>query len=307
MCGIGGFYKAGTGPVPVQAIKSLWTALEARGRHASGFALQWVDSDSPVVFKQKGTASKHLTKLDHFAGTGDNVQYAMLHTRFTTQGSVDYNGNNHPVVSHGVILTHNGVLWNDGDIFDELMTTRRHQVDTEAINASLSLCGPGWTADNVQGSMSIAWVEEDSPDTVFLMTNGNNPLVIGRTTDGHIVWASTKQILERSDFVMSSVFHAMPFKLYTIGPDGAIRSRYISDQRADPDIPWQMHASERTYRGEWGFGTTTPKKKPRKARKLSKKAKKIHKKQKQASKELEDFLLVQGMVKDKDGEWRWVN
>ncbi len=312
MCGIGGFYKVGSDKAPTEAIASLWTALEARGRHASGFALQWEDSDSPVVFKDKGEASKHLTKLNHFSGSGANVRYALLHTRFTTQGSVDYNGNNHPVVSQGIILTHNGVLWNDGDIFDELGVSRCHQVDTEAINASLSLCGPGWTADNVEGSMSIAWVEEDNPDTVYLMTNGNNPLVIGRTTDGDVVWCSTRRILDESDFVMADVFHAVPFKLYSIGPDGAIRSRFVSDQRADPDRGWQIHASQRTYSGEWGFGTTAPKKKPRKARKSSKKAKRSKKSKKSkegrtVSKELEDFLLVQGMVKDKDGDWRWVN
>ena len=296
MCGIGGYYKVGPSPAPVGAISSLWTALEARGRHASGFALQWEDSDSPVVFKAKGEASKHLTKLHHFSGSGSNVRYVMLHTRYTTQGSVDYNGNNHPVVSQGIILTHNGVLWNDGDIFDELGVNRLHQVDTEAINASLSLCGPGWTADNVQGSMSIAWVEEDNPDTVYLMTNGNNPLVIGRTDNGDVVWASTKSILEDSDFVMSDVFHAVPFKLYSIGPDGAIRSRFISDQRKDPDVGWQIHASQRTYRGEWGFGTTAPKRKARKARKSSKKAKKIYRNH-------VDALVSQGWVRDGNGDW----
>ena len=309
MCGIGGFYKAGAGPVPVEAIKSLWVALEGRGRHAAGFALQWEDSDSPVVFKKKGPASRHLTKIDHFAGNGKNVKYTLLHTRFTTQGSVDYNGNNHPVVSHGMIVTHNGVLWNDGDIFSDLQASRLHQVDTEAINASLSLCGPGWTADNVRGSMSIAWVDEETPETVFLMTNGNNPLVIGRTTDGHVVWASTKEILEQSDFVMSNVFHAMPFKLYSVSGDGAIRSRFVSDQRAEPDIPWQMHAAQRTYRGEWGFGTPKPKKKPRKGRKASKKIQ-VKQLQNRVSKkvqnDLEDYLLVQGWIKDKDGDWRYV-
>jgi hypothetical protein len=146
--------------------------------------------------------------------------------------------------------------------------------------------------------MSIAWVEEDNPDTVYLMTNGNNPLVIGRTTDGDVVWASTKSILQDSDFVMSDVFHAVPFKLYSVGPDGLIRSRYISDQRADPDVGWQIHASQRTYRGEWGFGTTAPKRKARKARKSSKQAK--------AVKAGVSKLLVQGWIVDEDGNWRYV-
>mgnify|MGYP001490108064 CR=1 FL=1 len=43
----------------------------------------------------------------------------MLHTRYSTQGNKHNNGNNHPVLGHGYIVTHNGVIHGDDDyVFD---------------------------------------------------------------------------------------------------------------------------------------------------------------------------------------------
>ena len=240
MCGIGGFYSATGRSAPVDAIASLWAGLESRGTHAAGFALHWHDADDLIVKKGPVAASNMVGELKHYCGSGDNTQYGLLHTRFTTQGSTKNNKNNHPVVRDGIVLTHNGVLRNDKEIFHSLGEKRTAQVDTEAINAALRCESPQWTIENVEGSMSIAWVDtQDSTKTVHLMTNGNNPLVIARTNDGDIVWASTEDILRDSveDLVdWDSMFHALPYKQYSLMPDGTIRSKFISDLRAEPDL-----------------------------------------------------------------------
>ena len=238
MCGIGGFYNCTGGSTPMKALKSLWRGLEARGMHASGFAVGWVECDSPIVVKRPGRVNPLMHKLGQFA-SNTNTQYVLLHTRYTTQGSVENNDNNHPVTAHGMVVTHNGVLWNDRQTLLDLAVDPVAEVDTEAINAGLRYRTPGWVLDEVNGSMSVAWVDaEKSPDTVHLMTNGDNPLVIARTTKGDVVWCSTKSILDKSKFKIDEDkwFHATPFKVYTITPDGIIRSEVVSKQVAPADL-----------------------------------------------------------------------
>lgn len=238
MCGIGGFYNCTGGNTPMKALKSLWKGLEVRGRHASGFAVGWKDSDAPIVVKGAGPTLPLMHKLNRFAG-GTTTQFVLLHNRYTTQGSVKNNANNHPVTEHGMVVTHNGVLWNDTQTLRTLGIDRVAEVDTEAINAGLHYKSPGWVLDNITGSMSIAWVDAGkSPDTVHLMTNGDNPLVIARTTKGDVVWCSTKSILDKSKFKIDEDrwFHATPFKVYSITPDGIIRSEIVSKQTAPADL-----------------------------------------------------------------------
>ena len=131
-------------------------------------------------------------------------------------------------------MTHNGVLSNDNEIFRRLGSTRFNEVDSEAINVALRLKSPKWMIENVHGSMSIAWVDLDDIQTVHLMTNGRNPLVIGRLLSGHIVWASTLWHLEDAFGDIAEAFEAIPFKQYTLKPDGAIRSEKISSRSTMP-------------------------------------------------------------------------
>ena len=228
MCGIGGIYTLSTGTYPRSQIGQLWHNLDNRGGHDAGISWLTRGSTKPRVLKRPLRAAKmqQLYKRE----VGNKVQYAMLHTRYATQGNIKQTGNNHPVVSHGIILTHNGVLWNDDEIFTVTNARRLHEVDSEAINVALRFYGIEWVADNLHGSMSIAWVDiTKDTQVVNLFTNGQNPLVIGRTISGHVVWASTKKHL--AHMKLKSCFNATPFKLYKITPDGKIESRYISDQR----------------------------------------------------------------------------
>lgn len=245
MCGIGGYYNVSGGEAPIHAMRSLWEALESRGTHAAGLCVGWMGSDTPTVRKAAKRASK-CSKMLKLA-KGNNTQYVLLHTRFTTQGSVKQNGNNHPVVAHGITMTHNGVLQNDVNIFRQLKIKPVHDVDTEAINAALSVKSPKWMIENVQGSISVAWVDSTkSPNAVHLLTNGKNPLVIGRTSTNDIVWASTKTHLEESDFCFKTgkMWDAIPYKQYTIMKGGQIKSKMISKKRAQPSNSRALHSSQ---------------------------------------------------------------
>ena len=278
MCGIGGFYKGSVGgETPIDLINDLWVSLENRGTHAAGVCIGWGGSDRPIVKKAAKTASK-CSKMLKLA-KGKNTQYVLLHTRYTTQGSTSNNGNNHPVVGHGITLTHNGVLSNDTHILNKLGVKPLHDVDTEAINAALSLKSPKWMIENIKGSMSIAWVDSnESPNAVHLLTNGRNPLVIGRTKTNDIVWASTKTHLEDLGFEFTKIFDAIPFKQYTLLEGGRITSKIISKNIAWPMNNRQVHSSQKSSVSstDWNSYFNNTYGKVTKASKTSPKAKKSY-------------------------------
>jgi len=271
MCGIAGIY-AGSNPVNLEEVEAVWEAISDRGNHASGFAFRWIDSDTDIVYK-KAESSKVAVKNRVFSKkVGGNLAYALLHTRFTTQGSTANNGNNHPVVGHDIILTHNGVIRNDDLIFKELGVKRLHQVDTECINAGLKHRNTQWITENVEGSMSIAWVDTtQNQQEVHLITNGRNPLVIGRTVEGHVVWASNLYHLEDS-FNLKDSFNAIPFKQYTIKQginEPIIESKFVSGWREKPRV-----LNRGSHVASWGDDDPTPSKKKKKGKKGTSKGKK---------------------------------
>lgn len=270
MCGIGGIYLPdGVAMTPAlkDALAQTWVALEDRGRHASGFSWTWLDGDRTNAWKAALPASEAV-ECRVFDRAGLMVRSMLLHTRFTTQGSTKNNGNNHPIVREGITLTHNGVLRNDDMVFSHFGIQRLHEVDTEALNAALRHGGVEWMMENLIGSMSMAWVDDTvSTQEVNLITNGRNPLVIGRTSEGVIVWASGLHHLDPFDVVES--FHALPYKHYTLNPSGIISSEWRSDRREQPEVitPHSRHAAWGSVAPRNAPACPTPTPKPSKGRK----------------------------------------
>jgi len=222
MCGIGGIYLKDRTVFDSKNLKKLWNNLEDRGKHASGIAFMWQDADKPVVRKGPQTASDFSDKI--ISDMGIMIQYALVHTRYSTQGSTNNNGNNHPVVRDNIIMTHNGVIFNDNEMLSELNTNPKYDVDTEALVLGIKELGIGWTANNADGSMSVAWVDSNKSEEVNLFTNGRNPLVIAELSCGSIVWASGYHHLEHYNPV--AYFHAVPGVVYQLSPKG-VRAKVI--------------------------------------------------------------------------------
>jgi len=267
MCGIGGIMTPAGAQFPVGAVQELWTLLEDRGTHASGICFRWTDSDKPVVIKDALPASQMIDNVSKCAGL--NTTYAFFHTRYTTTGSTSNNGNNHPIVGHDMIVTHNGVISQHSTIFNQLGVERLHQVDSECINASLKHRSTAWLADNIQGSISIAWVDiTQNREEVNLFTNGRNPLVVARLTNGSVVWASTLQHIEFAGFEIEHHFNAQPFKQYKLfrNDEGyvVIDSIIVSDQMCEPYVA-TMYRHTASYAQDVGY-TTKKKKKSKKGR-----------------------------------------
>ena len=225
MCGIGGIYLNKNAPFNFADLQKMWHKLEDRGQDAAGISFLWKNADQPTIIKSKGSASKLSPRVK--TSMGSMIQYAMLHTRYTTQGSVENNNNNHPVLRSNIILTHNGVIYNDWELFLKLNRIPMYEVDTESIACALANESIDWVAENAEGSMSLAWVDIYNKETVNLFTNGRNPLVIAELPCGSIVWASGIRHLEHYNY--TRFFHAIPGVLYSITPKG-IRQTVITDK-----------------------------------------------------------------------------
>lgn len=233
MCGIGGIYSS-NGNIKTEDIETLFLNIESRGIDACGISYLWNDADKPIISKAPIRAKSFIFK-NGIKKIGNKMDWIMLHTRLTTQGSKQNNFNNHPVVRNNIILTHNGVLWNDDEIFNKLKTKRIGEVDTEALLVALNVKGLQYLAEHVEGSISIAWTTKNDKvgyNTMNWFTNGGNPLVIGRLKDKSIVWASLPEHFNGLDVV--EYFWANPFKHYWTNGDGIIHSKFISDMRRAP-------------------------------------------------------------------------
>lgn len=141
----------------------------------------------------------------------------IMHTRAKTQGSEQDNRNNHPiVVADGrMVGVHNGMLWNDDDIFRYLGADLRiGQVDSEAIFALLAHSNTSVeeSLSTLEGSVACAWMTTDEgPDTLHLARVSQSPLIVGQTEGGSLLFASTewtlKDAAERLGLELTHVRH----------------------------------------------------------------------------------------------------
>ena len=98
--------------IPLKALQKLIQALanasEVRGDHASG--ISYMKGDNLTIYKRPKPAHKMKFKLPN------HTRAVMGHVRYTTQGSQEFNQNNHPFRGHAGMdfaFAHNGVLHND--------------------------------------------------------------------------------------------------------------------------------------------------------------------------------------------------
>lgn len=293
MCGIGGVKLANSG-WDSTAMKTMFGAMAERGRHAHGLGIMYENSDNLIVNKSKGSSRKNLHKIEKFGSK--NVEYMMMHTRFTTSGSVDNNYNNHPVVNHDIVLTHNGVV-EDYEVFPQLPVQPDFEVDTECINAALRYKGIQWVAENIHGSMSLIWVDRrDSLHKINFFTNGLNPLVFARDEENNLYWASNESYFNDIQNI-KNVFHAIPFKHYWIDENNILESKFVSDERREPRVitPYFRYTSENT--------SVLPSKTPYNGRKYSLGKKRF--KPKKKAQNWKDKSVFGGMIYDeKTDSWK---
>lgn len=207
MCGIAGYclspQQHQTAEIAELAGQMLLD-IEHRGQHATGSA--WIDSGSGgrVIRKAPIPASQYVRRAG--AHLCRRAQTAILHTRWATQGTPQNNNNNHPIPRGRIVLTHNGHIANDKDLFRQLRVKRHGLVDSEAVTALLAFGKdhPTQLLTEVEGTASLAWLEQDKPDTLHLARVNSSPLWIGQTTGGSLVYGSTEETIEHAGIMLDS-------------------------------------------------------------------------------------------------------
>jgi glucosamine 6-phosphate synthetase-like amidotransferase/phosphosugar isomerase protein len=199
MCGIAGFsLSTAARNVDTNVLTSaLLLSIEERGRDAAGVA--WADEASNDVWIQKHgvRASQFIPHIDPM----DGARAAVLHTRAATKGSKSDNLNNHPIEQNGLIGVHNGVIWNDDEIFKMLECKRHGKVDSEAAFALLSHLDqldaePRDVLPLIEGSAALAWLNvNDAPGTLHLARVASSPLIVAQSRMGSLLFASTRKAL----------------------------------------------------------------------------------------------------------------
>lgn len=204
MCGIAGFsFAPSVKRRDAKALaRSLLLGIEERGRDATGMA--WHDAGELWFHKDGITASKFVDYIDDF-----NARTAILHTRYATLGSPKDPVNNHPIENNGIVGVHNGVIHNHDAVFDMLddevggQVQRYGDVDSEAIFAMLAWRAAfdaevGDLLSLLDGSAAIAWLEQADSHVLHLARVTGSPLWIGYTKRGSLMFASTKNALQKA-------------------------------------------------------------------------------------------------------------
>src|SRR5688572_30035122 len=189
MCGIFGVICSSSDRLARALAIALLKFSETRGREAVGLAVH--DGERIEVLKQSGSVTDFLANpklhalLDeavtrHARVPGGTALAIIGHSRLATNGTQSNLDNNQPVITHGAVALHNGIVVNDR------VLAARHpgldpqgELDSEILAALLrtKLVAHGdlaaatrETFAEIEGSASIAMLFDDL-DVMLLATN----------------------------------------------------------------------------------------------------------------------------------------
>ena len=215
MCGIFGVICTSDANVDRTLARSLAISLlkhsETRGREAAGIAVH--DGEQIQVLKQGGSVSDFLKNpklhqlLDRaLARFGDGSTIAITgHSRLATNGTQADHSNNQPVITHGSVTLHNGIIVNDRKLVQQYAFTPQSELDSEVLATLLRkklddkndiVAATRETFKEIEGAASIAMLF-DNFDVMLLATNTGSLFQLS-TADGHVLaFASERFILQR--------------------------------------------------------------------------------------------------------------
>lgn len=245
MCGIAGMNLSPDENIDARELATaLLLGIEERGRDATGAA--FFNGSEPTVQKSDMDATEFVEYLD----MNPDATNVILHTRWATKGPYTVNANNHPIDVNGIIGVHNGMVWNDDELFERIGADKRiAEVDSEAIFATL-LHGqekaPHALA-RVEGSAAVAWIESyGDPDMLHASRVSSSPFVFAFSEAGSFVFASTEKALTAATATVGMKIAGGPYNLeegvYLRVRHGEIVSRMRFESA---DRRWAMTATER--------------------------------------------------------------
>lgn len=202
MCGIAGYIKLEGSPVKWEELSALKTALlmeiESRGKDATG-ALSVRIGSKPSLLKGDVDAKGFTIREEGKKFLAEKADICLLHTRAATSGKADNNENNHPLAHGGVVVVHNGIIWNDDELKKEFKL-EKIEVDSIVIPAQIAASRMGKTlkdgiqgaCEKIGGSMACGVWDSMFPKTLAIFSNGGSPLNAGYSKElGLVVFGST--------------------------------------------------------------------------------------------------------------------
>jgi len=217
MCGIFGLIaKKESGFTPTtfkSATADLFKLSESRGKEASGLAV--LSRNEISVYKKPWPATK-LNRNQKFQDFFDGAindhgklvwPLAMIgHARLVTNGMLEINTNNQPVIKDGLVGIHNGIIVNDEALWKKFPEIKKQcQVDTEVLlslirlflNQQQSLTTATQTAFNlIKGTASVAVLFNDYP-CLLLATNNSSLYVCRSLNHTSLIFASERHTLQK--------------------------------------------------------------------------------------------------------------
>ena len=178
-------------------VNRLAVASEVRGTDASGIA--YVRNGKLVVYKRPIPAHKI-----HFSVPSDTT-IVTGHTRFTTQGSAEFNFNNHPFMGtteDGTFaLCHNGILYNDKELArteglpeTPIQTDSYMAVQMIEKQGTLDFDSIRIMSEKVMGSFVFTILGSDN---MLYLVKGDNPICLLHFKElGLYVYSSTPNIMD---------------------------------------------------------------------------------------------------------------
>lgn len=191
-----GYYCFGNIKPDKDKITNMFALLETRGRDASGFA--FISEDNLIVHKAALRSSEMIRTNEWKQLT--LPQSMIFHARAKTQGSEKNNANNHPLFKQGLCIVHNGIIYNDREIFGK--NQRDAEVDSEAILAVLSAKHKGdkikRVFEKLEGSFAFAAIDKNSPEQLILVKKDNPVDLYYNVRDDILYFCSERSIMQEA-------------------------------------------------------------------------------------------------------------
>ena len=208
MCGLYGVLSYGNKVKDIAEItEALAVESAVRGTDATGIAYN--KNGKLTVFKKSKSAYEMSFSVPK------NTVAVMGHTRHATQGTLNFNGNNHPFKGmcgdEEFALAHNSIICNDKKLRRELRLPSTI-IDTDSYIAvqliesqkKLDFKSLKYMAEEVEGSFSFSVL--DSNDNIYIV-KGDSPISILHFKKKQVyVYASTISILWKA-LVDTELFH----------------------------------------------------------------------------------------------------
>ncbi len=254
MCGLYGVLSYGNEIKDIGEItEALAIESAIRGTDATGYAYN--KSNHIEVYKK----SKSAYMMNFNMPKGVNA--VMGHTRHATQGTLNYNENNHPFKGHcgksEFALAHNGILSNDRELRHKLhLPSTRIETDSYIAvqilesQKQLDFKSIKYMAEKVKGSYSFTIL--DNKNNLYIV-KGDSPVSIFHFPEKKVyVYASTLSIVWKA-LVDTELFADLQLNKYEDIDitDGEILKIYASGQTQRGKFEFNEYAS---YGYDWRTG-----------------------------------------------------